>query len=55
MGFRSIDFFRKLTTETETSSSLGGILTILAFTVFSVLRYSKIGVLLSVNESKIYF
>lgn len=34
MGVKSLDFFRKLNTDSETSSAIGGILTFLAFVVF---------------------
>jgi hypothetical protein len=33
MGIRSFDYFRKLNSETETSSLLGGIFTLLAIVV----------------------
>ena len=33
MGLRSFDYFRKLNTESETSSIIGGLLTIIAFIV----------------------
>ena len=33
MGIKSLDFFRKLNTDNDTSSALGGLLTLVAFVV----------------------
>lgn len=53
MSLKSFDFFRKLNTDSETNSVIGGILTFIAFIVYGFIDFKLVSVLLY-NETSLY-
>lgn len=54
MGIKSLDYFRKLNTDSDTSTVIGGMLTLIAFVVMDCVLSNKITSVLVYNETKLF-